>query len=206
MVKLTKIYTRTGDDGTTGLGDGRRVLKTDVRVEAYGTVDEANAAVGLAVVQADEAAGGGSGGARSIPRACEIAALLKSIQHDLFDVGADLCCPIGAGEAPGSRLRVTAAQTKRLEDAIDAHNERLRPLNSFILPGGTALAAAMHLARTVTRRAERLTVALQAQEPTATNAETTRYLNRLSDLLFVLCRVANDDGAKDVLWVPGANR
>ena len=131
MVKLTKIYTRTGDDGSTGLGDGERVPKTDIRVEAYGTVDEANAAVGLAIVQA-EASVASNGPAAS--RHGEIGRLLKSIQHDLFDVGADLCCPVPADEKPGARLRITAAQTKRLEDAIDTHNDRLRPLNSFILP------------------------------------------------------------------------
>ena len=203
MVKLTKIYTRTGDDGSTGLGDGERVPKTDIRVEAYGTVDEANAAVGLAIVQA-EASVASNGPAAS--RHGEIGRLLKSIQHDLFDVGADLCCPVPADEKPGARLRITAAQTKRLEDAIDTHNDRLRPLNSFILPGGTPLSAALHLARTITRRAERATVALLAHRGETTNPETVKYLNRLSDLLFVLCRVANDDGAQDVLWVPGANR
>jgi cob(I)alamin adenosyltransferase len=205
MVKLTKIYTRTGDDGSTGLGDGERVSKTDVRVEAYGTVDEANAAVGLAVIQA-EALPFPKAPAPMVARYAEIAKLLRSIGHDLFDVGADLCCPIEPGEKAGSRLRVTPAQTKRLEDAIDAHNDRLRPLNSFILPGGTPLAAALHLARTISRRAERVTVALVAQQRETTNAETVKYLNRLSDLLFVLCRVANNDGELDVLWVPGANR
>ncbi|MGE3107562.1 MAG: cob(I)yrinic acid a,c-diamide adenosyltransferase [Phycisphaerales bacterium] len=193
MVKLTKIYTRTGDDGTTGLGDASRALKTDIRVEAYGTVDEANAALGLAIVQADASAAG-------------IADLLKSIQHDLFDVGADLCCPVGPDEPTGSRLRIVASQTKRLEGAIDQYNEKLGALNSFILPGGSALSAALHLARTITRRAERLTVALVREHAETTNPETVRYLNRLSDLLFVLCRVANNNGASDVLWVPGTNR
>jgi cob(I)alamin adenosyltransferase len=201
MVKLNRIYTKTGDDGTTGLGDGSRVPKTSARVEAYGTVDEANASLGVAALQA------GPGGTHS-----DIAELVKSIQHDLFDVGADLCVPIKPGEGdPGAahakgRLRATPEQTARLERAIDRFNERLKPLNSFVLPGGTPLAAALHVARTVVRRAERCTVALQRAEPAATNDEAVRYLNRLSDLLFVLARVANDDGAADVLWVPGANR
>ncbi len=199
MVRLTKIYTRTGDDGTTGLGDGSRVAKTDPRVEAYGTVDEANAAIGLCVVEAERSP--------QVAQAGEIAALLRVIQNDLFDVGADLCCPCAAGEPAGARLRVLPGQTERLERTIDRFNERLKPLDSFVLPGGTPLAAALHLARTVTRRAERMTVLLIAQggEP-ATNPETVRYLNRLSDLLFVLSRVANDDGNGDVRWVPGASR
>ncbi|MBC7771692.1 MAG: cob(I)yrinic acid a,c-diamide adenosyltransferase [Pyrinomonadaceae bacterium] len=199
MVKLTKIYTRTGDDGSTGLGDGSRVPKTDIRVEAYGTVDEASAAIGLAVAYV---------AALPAPSQQEqsILHLLQSIQNDMFDVGADLCCPIAEGEAPGSRLRVTPQQITRLEHAIDLHNDRLTALNSFILPGGWPLAASLHLARTITRRAERRTVELSQKEPAQTNPETVRYLNRLSDLLFVLCRVANSDGAGDILWVPGANR
>lgn len=202
MVRLSKIYTKTGDDGTTGLGDGSRVAKTDPRVEAYGTVDEANAAIGVCVVEAERVGMQDAGGAH----APGIAKLLKGIQNDLFDVGADLCCPIDGEEKPGSRLRVTAAQTARLERAIDEHNERLKPLDSFILPGGTALSAALHVARTVVRRAERCTVALLATEKKRTNPETVLYLNRLSDLLFVLGRVANDDGRKDVKWVPGSGR
>lgn len=200
MVRLTKIYTKTGDDGTTGLGDASRVPKTDTRVVAYGTVDEANAALGMCVAlvpappqTADETAR-------------EIAGLLRSIQNDLFDVGADLCCPIDEGEKAGERLRVTPAQTKRLEGAIDRYNEALAPLNSFILPGGTSLAAALHVARTVTRRAERDVVELIHNDAKRTNVEAVRYLNRLSDLLFVLSRVANDSGKGDVLWVPGASR
>lgn len=199
MVRLSRIYTKTGDDGTTGLGDGSRVLKTSLRVEAYGTVDEANAAIGVAVLQA---------GAGATHR--QIADLLRSIQHDMFDVGADLCTPITPDEKAGGggagRLRVTPGQTARLERAIDEFNARLKPLNSFVLPGGTPLAAALHVARTVARRAERCTVALQRAEGAGTNDEAVKYLNRLSDLLFVLARVANDDGAADVLWVPGANR
>jgi cob(I)alamin adenosyltransferase len=198
MVRLSKIYTKTGDDGTTGLGDGSRAVKTDLRVEAYGTVDEANAAIGVCVVEA--------GRAHTHPRAVELGRLLTTIQNELFDVGADLCCPIASSEQAGERLRITAAQTERLERAIDEQNERLRPLDSFVLPGGTPLAAALHVARTVTRRAERQTVALHAKHPHTTNLENVKYLNRLSDLLFVLARVANDDGAADVKWIPGATR
>lgn len=198
MVKLNRIYTRTGDDGTTGLGSGGRVPKTDARVQAYGAVDEANAAIGLAVVQAAGA------GLNEVSR--DIARLLRDIQNDLFDVGADLCCPVIENEKPGARLRVTHEQTQRLENEIDTYNERLSPLDSFVLPGGTPLAAALHLARTIVRRAERDTVALHDREPTRINMETIRYLNRLSDLLFVLARVANDDGASDVKWVPGGVR
>ena len=197
MVRLSKIYTKTGDDGSTGLGDGTRVPKTDLRVEAYGTVDEANAALGPCVIAALAHAG---------PHAQAIASVLTGVQNDLFDVGADLCCPVTPDEAPGSRLRVTPAQTLRLEHAIDEHNERLKPLDSFVLPGGTPLSAALHVARTVVRRAERRTVELLSLHPETTSPETVRYLNRLSDLLFVLGRVANDDGAGDVKWIPGANR
>lgn len=201
MVRLSKIYTKTGDDGSTGLGDGSRVEKTDFRVEAYGTVDEANAAVGVAAVACRE-----SLAKHDDERVRRVLAVLVAAQNDLFDVGADLCCPIEPGEHPGSRLRVSPSQTQRLEGVIDEHNQRLRPLNSFILPGGSALSAALHVARTVARRAERRTVALLRAHPETTNPETVRYLNRLSDLLFVLGRVANDDGAADELWVPGANR
>jgi len=192
MVRISKVYTKTGDDGTTGLVGGVRVSKADPRVEAYGTVDEANACVGLAVVAAE---GAGEG---------PIAVLLRSLQHDLFDAGADLATPVAASE--GRSLRITPAQTERLEREIDAHNAGLPALTSFVLPGGSALAAALHVARTVVRRAERCTVALLAQEPMATSAEVVRYLNRLSDLLFVLGRVANARAGGDVLWVPGANR
>ena len=197
MVRLSQIYTKTGDDGTTGLGDGSRVNKYDVRVEAYGTVDEANACIGVCVIEAERA--GGETGAK-------IANLLRGVQNDLFDVGADLCCPVEAGEVEGGRLRVTSAQTLRIEKAIDEYNARLAALNSFVLPGGTALAASLHVARTVTRRAERRIVELCARHVESTNGETVRYVNRLSDLLFVLSRVANGDGAKDVKWVPGAQR
>lgn len=198
MVKLTRIYTKTGDDGTTGLGNGRRVSKTDARVAAYGTVDEANAAIGVAIVQARAA-----GDALPFP---EIAALLTVIQNDLFDVGADLCCPIDPNDRAASRLRIAASQTAALEAAIDRFNERLAPLDSFVLPGGSPFAAALHLARTVVRRAERDCVQLLQAEADRTNIQTVHYLNRLSDLLFVLARVANDDGRADVKWIPGANR
>lgn len=204
MVKLNKIYTRTGDAGSTGLGDGKRVSKDDARVEAYGTVDEANAAVGAAVVLCEQAPPGSE--------TARIGDLLKSVQHDLFDLGADLCCPIGKGEKEGERLRVLPRQAERLERAIDRYNDALAPLNSFVLPGGSPLAAALHVARTVVRRAERCCVSLLHASATGagaagtTNPHTITYLNRLSDLLFVLARVANDQGRGDVLWVPGANR
>lgn len=202
MVKLNRIYTRTGDDGTTGLGTGARVSKCSPRVTAYGSVDEANAALGLCVV----AAGGRGGSLEPGSIQSQIAGLLRQVQNDLFDLGADLCFPMTAGETFGSHLRVTAEQTARLERAIDEYNLRLAPLDSFVLPGGTPLGAALHQARVVARRAERDTVALFDQAPAETSIETVRYLNRLSDLLFVLARVANDDGASDIKWVPGANR
>jgi len=196
MVKLTKIYTKTGDDGSTGLGTGDRVQKDGLRVEAYGEVDEANAAVGLAVAACGDAAGAVG----------EIRELLKAIQHDLFDVGADLCVPIEPDEKAGVKLRVLEGQTARLEREIDRFNDSMPSLMSFILPGGSPAAAALHLARTVVRRAERRVVTLRRAEPKQTSLETIKYLNRLSDLLFVLSRVANGNGAGDVLWVPGSNR
>ncbi len=187
MVRLTRIYTRGGDKGETSLGDGSRVPKYALRVAAYGTVDEANAAIGLARLQADG----------------EADAMLGHIQNDLFDLGADLCTPEGGRRAAGA-LRISAAQVDRLEQEIDAINASLRPLDSFILPGGGAAAAHLHLARTITRRAERLVGELAQAEPV--NPEALKYLNRLSDHLFVLGRRLNDNGARDVLWVPGANR
>ncbi len=190
MVKLNKIYTRTGDDGTTGLGSGERRPKWDLRVEAYGTVDEANATIGLARLHAES----------------ELDALLARVQNDLFDLGADLATP-ETNEPPAYEpLRVLSSQTERLEREIDVLNARLSPLRSFVLPGGSALSAYLHVARTVTRRAERLTAELAAQASERVNTEAVRYLNRLSDLLFVAGRVANDDGRSDVLWVPGKNR
>ena len=190
MVVLSKIYTRTGDGGTTALGDGTRVPKTDGRVEAYGTVDETNAAIGLARLHAEG----------------EMDAALARIQNDLFDLGADLCRPDPAGDAAAQYppLRMAQAQVDRLEREIDVMNEALEPLRSFVLPGGSALAAHLHLCRTVARRAERLTVAL-AREAEVTEP-ALRYLNRLSDWCFVASRIANDDGRADVLWIPGANR
>lgn len=196
MVKLNRIYTRTGDDGTTGLATGARVRKDDPAVEAYGTVDETSAALGLAVLAAS---GAGETGA-------ELRPLLQRIQNDLFDLGADLATPISPGEQPGKALRIIATQTESLEREIDRFNERLSPLTSFVLPGGSSLGAALHVARTVCRRAERLAVTLSSDRPGAVNQEAIRYLNRLSDLMFVLARVANDNGRSDVLWVPGAYR
>ena len=191
MVKLNVIYTKTGDDGTTGLVRGPRRPKFDIRIEACGTVDEANATIGQARLHTG-----------SMPK---IDMLLSRIQNDLFDVGSDLATP---GEddpdAQYPSLRVRPVQTQFLEKQIDHYNADLAPLTSFILPGGTPLAACLHVARTVTRRAERITVELAAAEP-ETNPEAVRYLNRLSDLLFVLSRVANNNGARDVLWVPGNN-
>ena len=186
MVKLDKIYTRGGDTGQTSLGEGTRVAKHDLRVAAYGTVDEANAAIGVARLHTTGAADG----------------MLARIQNDLFDLGADLCVP--PGRERKAALRVDSAQVDRLEREIDALNARLAPLASFILPGGTAAAATLHMARTVTRRAERLVSELGAAEPLS--PPSLAYLNRLSDHLFALARHVNDNGAGDVLWQPGANR
>lgn len=192
MVKLTKIYTRGGDGGKTSLGDGTRVPKNAVRVAAYGAVDEANATVGLARLH--------TGGAAD--------EMLARIQDDLFDLGADLCTPGGgfaeSADAGETALRVTKAQVARLESEIDEMNGDLAPLSSFVLPGGSAAAAHLHLARTVTRRAERLMIALTETEPV--NPRAIEFVNRLSDHLFVLARHLNDRGRKDVLWRPGANR
>lgn len=187
MVRLTRIYTKGGDRGQTSLGDGARVAKHDLRVAAYGTVDEANASIGLARLHAHGVAD----------------SMLARIQNDLFDVGADLCRP---GDDPNEPdvLRIQARQVQRLEDEIDALNVALKPLDSFVLPGGKPAAAYLHLARTVVRRAERLVTELAQKEPV--NPEVVRYLNRLSDHLFVLARYLNDKGAADVLWVPGATR
>ena len=187
MVRLTKIYTRGGDKGQTSLGDGTRVPKQSLRVEAYGTVDEANAALGLARLHT----GGGDD------------AMLARIQNELFDLGADLCTPEDGRRAAGA-LRIAAPQVKRLEAEIDRMNAELHPLNSFILPGGSAAASFLHLARTTARRAERLVCALAAEEKV--NPEAIKYLNRLSDHLFVLGRRLNGNGAGDVLWQPGATR
>ncbi len=193
MVKLTRIYTRGGDAGETSLGDGRRLAKHDTRIAAIGAVDEANAAVGVARLHA----------------AGEADAMLGRIQNDLFDLGADLCTPHagegdGTGEKGRTALRIVAAQVVRLEKEIDRLNGELTPLESFVLPGGTPAAAHLHVARTAVRRAERLMVALAARENV--NADALRYVNRLSDLLFVLGRWLNGRGALDVLWTPGQNR
>jgi cob(I)alamin adenosyltransferase len=201
MVKLNKIYTRTGDDGTTGLVTGARVTKACPRVCAYGDVDEANAAIGLAIVEASRP------GSYTLA-APQLARVLTAIQHDMFDLGADLATPRAEGEANAEYppLRIIAEQVERIESDIDHWNANLQPLTSFVLPGGSPLSAALHLARTTTRRAERAAVLLHEQEPEATSPIAIHYLNRLSDLLFVLCRVANDNGSRDVLWKPGANR
>jgi cob(I)alamin adenosyltransferase len=185
MIYLSRIYTKSGDGGETGLGNGQRVRKDHPRVTAYGEVDELNAVIGVALTIAD------------VPET----ELLRSIQNDLFDVGADLCVPSAEGETPGKSLRVTPAQSENLEKTIDRHNENLEPLRSFILPGGTAASAHLHMARTVCRRAERSVVALMSAEPV--NPHVLIYLNRLSDLLFVLARVANQNGKGDILWKPG---
>jgi len=192
MVVLNKIYTRTGDDGTTALGSGRRVAKYDLRVEAYGTLDETNAAIGVARLHTRE-------------RQPVLDAMLARIQNDLFDLGADLCFPDDTKDARG-RLQVTDAQVARLEGEIDALNQELEPLRSFVLPGGSPAASYLHLARTISRRAERLMVALAARKGEAVGDAALRYINRLSDFLFVAARSANDQGKLDVTWVPGKNR
>ncbi|WP_095199678.1 cob(I)yrinic acid a,c-diamide adenosyltransferase [Mesorhizobium carmichaelinearum] len=193
MVKLNKIYTRTGDDGTTGLGTGERRLKSDLRVDAYGTVDEANACIGIARVHT----------ATSHPA---IDAMLSRIQNDLFDLGADLAVPDDGKPLGYEPLRIVATQTDRVENDIDLLNNDLQPLKSFVLNGGTPAAAALHLARTVARRAERLMVALAQDPGEHVNRDGLKYINRVSDFLFVAARAVNDNGNADVLWVPGKNR
>lgn len=188
MIKLDKIYTRGGDAGQTGLSDGSRISKSSLRITAIGAVDEANSAIGVARLDAD-------GGADM---------MLSRIQNDLFDLGADLSAPEDGRKSEG-RLRISGAQVERLEREIDTMNEKLSPLTSFVLPGGTALAAHLHLARAIARRAEAAMVALAAQEKI--NQAALRYANRLSDHLFVMARAANNDnGMGDVLWIPGENR
>lgn len=191
MVNLTRIYTRTGDDGTTGLGDMSRTTKNDLRLVAFADVDEANSALGVAL-----AAGGITG---------EVRDLLLRIQNELFDVGADLCTPVVA-EPAHPPLRVEPEYVARLESAIDEHNAALPKLRSFVLPGGSAAAAHLHVARTVVRRAERSTWAALAEHGSGMNVLAATYLNRLSDLLFVLARHANVDAGGDVLWKPGGDR
>jgi cob(I)alamin adenosyltransferase len=197
MVKLNVIYTRTGDKGETGLGDGSRRSKSDARVTAMGEVDEANCAIGLAVLAV-----------RNVSDVADLAIepVLMRIQNDLFDLGADLCVPRQAHEAAGAVLRVAASQVQALERAIDALNAKLHPLRSFVLPGGTAAATALHQARAVCRRAERAMVALAEIEGEEVGEAALAYVNRLSDYLFVAARAANDFGRSDVLWAPGANQ
>lgn len=193
MVILNRIYTKTGDTGTTALGTGERVPKTSLRIAAYGTVDETNAAVGVArthVAGHDES----------------VDAMLLRIQNDLFDLGADLCVPDKGEKLPYEPLRVSDTQVARLEAEIDQMNAELEPLRSFVLPGGSPAAAALHVARTVSRRAERLIVELANQPGEIVSAPALKYVNRLSDFLFVASRYVNDRGKGDVLWVPGKNR
>ena len=192
MVKLNKIYTRTGDGGTTGLATGPRRSKADLRLEAIGDVDETNASVGLV--------------RQHTALHAEIDAMLSRIQNDLFDLGADLATPEDGKPLGYEPLRIVAPQTRRLEADIDALNAHLEPLRSFILPGGSAAAAALHLARTVARRAERAMVALTLKPGETVSAEALKYINRVSDFLFVAARAVNDNGKTDVLWVPGKNR
>ncbi len=194
MVRLSKIYTKTGDTGETMLGSGETVPKHDLRVEAYGAVDEANAALGLAIAHLPSSIDAG------------LREVMELAQHDLFDCGADLCVPIGEGEAEGEKLRVERRQVERLERLIDRYNEPLGALKSFVLPGGSVASAHLHVARTVVRRSERIVALLLEQQADETNPTVMVYLNRLSDLLFVLARRANDDGARDVLWEPGKSR
>ena len=193
MVVLNKIYTKTGDDGTTALGTGERRVKHDLRIEAYGTVDETNAAVGLAR-------------AELAPELTELDGMLAAIQNDLFDLGAELATPDDGKPKDFEPLRVVSTQAERLERDIDWLNAELEPLRSFVLPAGGRAAAALHLARTIARRAERLIVALAAKEPGSVGRPALVYMNRLSDFLFVASRWVNHQGAGDVLWVPGKNR
>ncbi len=194
MVVLNRIYTKTGDDGTTALGTGERRAKHDLRIEAYGTIDEANSAIGLARVETATDAS-----------CARIDAMLLCVQNDLFDLGADLCVPLNPS-AGSESLRIVESQVERLERKIDELNADLAPLRSFVLPGGTKAAAALHLARTVTRRAERLLVALTNKQGEIVGGPALKYVNRLSDFLFVAARYMNAKGEADILWVPGQNR
>ena len=193
MVVLNRIYTRTGDDGSTALGSGERRPKSDVRIAAYGTVDEANAAIGLSRLS-------------TATEAPDLDAMLGRIQNDLFDLGADLATPHVAGEPDGKALRIVQAQVDRIEREIDALNAELSPLRSFVLPGGTSAAAALHLARTICRRAERLMVELKHERGEMVSGPALSYVNRVSDFLFVASRYCNHAANGDVLWIPGANR
>jgi len=192
MVRLNKIYTRTGDDGTTGLANGERRSKADLRIEAYGAIDETNSAIGMArIALGDDPAG--------------LDPVLARIQNDLFDLGADLATPADSPRGDGA-LRIVESQVHWLESEIDRVNEPLAPLRSFVLPGGSPAAAALHMARAISRRGERIMVALAATPGETVDQPALRYVNRLSDLLFVAARAANSNGAADVLWVPGKNR
>jgi cob(I)alamin adenosyltransferase len=193
MVTLNKIYTKTGDDGTTALGTGERRPKYDLRIETYGTIDEANAAIGVARSQL--------GGDHA-----DLDAILSRIQNDLFDLGADLATPDDGRDLGYEPLRIIASQVERLEGDIDILNTDLQPLKSFVLPAGSPASAALHLARTIARRAERLMVSLATQEPDKVSDPALHYVNRLSDFLFVASRWVNDRGRADILWVPGQNR
>ena len=197
MIRLNVIYTRTGDKGESGLGDGTRRSKADPRFAAMGDVDETNCAVGLARLMTQ--------GSQD-PALAAIEATLARVQNDLFDLGADLCLPQAEGEAPGAALRVAASQVEAIERAIDALNEKLAPLRSFVLPGGSSASAALHHARAVCRRAERSVVTLAGFEGEKVSPAALAYINRLSDYLFVAARAANGFGADDVLWTPGANQ
>ena len=198
MVVLNKIYTRTGDNGTTALGSGERVRKDCLRVSAYGTVDETNSVIGMARVHL--------AATPSADADVDVDAVLGRIQNDLFDLGADLCLPDRGKPLPYEPLRIVPEQVDRLEREIDEMNASLKPLRSFVLPGGTPGAAALHVARTVSRRAERLLVQLAAEPDEPVSEAAIRYLNRLSDLLFVASRYVNDRGGGDVLWIPGLTR
>lgn len=193
MVVLNKIYTRTGDKGTTALGSGDRVAKDNARIEAYGTIDETNAFIGVVRLDLGK-------------DLSHVDAMLGRIQNDLFDLGADLSVPQKEDETEGQALRITSAQVERLEGDIDALNDALDPLRSFVLPGGSRASAGLHVARTVCRRAERLMVTLAQTQGEPVSEDALRYVNRLSDFLFVASRYANDKGKADVLWVPGENR
>jgi cob(I)alamin adenosyltransferase len=193
MVVLNKIYTRSGDDGTTALGSGKRVPKHHARIWAFGTVDETNAAIGVARLDLE-------------PAHAQIDNMLERIQNDLFDLGADLCVPGGSGEKAGKALRIVQSQVDRLEAEIDELNSELDPLRSFILPGGTRAAAALHVARTICRRAERLMAELASGDDEMVGEAALHYINRLSDFLFVASRYVNGKGKADVLWTPGENR
>jgi cob(I)alamin adenosyltransferase len=193
MVVLSKIYTRTGDKGTTALGSGERVPKHSLRIEAYGTVDETNASIGMVRLHLGDAE----------PK---LDAMLLRIQNDLFDLGADLCVPDRGQKLEYEPLRMVDVQVQRLEQEIDEMNAELKPLRSFVLPGGTPAAAALHMARTISRRAERLMVALAGEPNEPVGPAALKYINRLSDFLFVASRYVNDRGKSDVLWVPGQNR